>query len=218
MLNVNYKVYVHTNKHNGKMYVGITKNNPNQRWLNGRGYKKSFAFNNAIIKYGWEGFYHEVVASGLNREEAENFEIILIRELNTTNDNYGYNISKGGNTGHGYKGKFLGKRYDWTGKKSPHVSIMNLKKSKPIKQYDLNGKFIKEYSSIKGMARETGYNGRTISDVCHNKRVYSYESIWIFKGNEKELKERLKKVSDVKQIRKPYKNKKGYQNDTIQGC
>jgi len=32
-------VYIHTNKTNGKVYIGITGRNPLERWNNGKGYK-----------------------------------------------------------------------------------------------------------------------------------------------------------------------------------
>lgn len=47
-----YYVYKHTVP-NGKVYIGITKQNPSKRWLNGLGYKHSTYFFNAIVKYGW---------------------------------------------------------------------------------------------------------------------------------------------------------------------
>lgn len=46
-------VYVHTSP-SGKKYVGVTSQYPNARWRNGKGYKSSPAFNNAIQKYGWD--------------------------------------------------------------------------------------------------------------------------------------------------------------------
>jgi hypothetical protein len=37
-------VYVHTNKFNGKKYVGITSTKPEDRWRNGRGYARNQHF------------------------------------------------------------------------------------------------------------------------------------------------------------------------------
>ena len=61
-----YCVYAHINKINGKIYIGQTCLNIEQRWgKNGEGYliKKSgkycqplFAY--AILKYGWNNFEH----------------------------------------------------------------------------------------------------------------------------------------------------------------
>ena len=53
-----YCVYVHTNKANGKKYIGITCRNPEVRWRNGAGYKRHPKFYAAIQKYGWDGFTH----------------------------------------------------------------------------------------------------------------------------------------------------------------
>ena len=55
-----YCVYVHTNKFNGKKYVGQTCQKPEVRFgKNGSGYVGSRVFYNAILKYGWDNFYHE---------------------------------------------------------------------------------------------------------------------------------------------------------------
>lgn len=93
-----YCVYVHINKINGKMYVGQTiyGNDPNKRWLNGLGYKPCTLFWRAIEKYGWDNFEHEIIASNLTLEEANHFEELLIKKLNTMNSKYGYNLRSGG--------------------------------------------------------------------------------------------------------------------------
>lgn len=75
-----YSVYVHTSP-SGKYYVGMTGVEPELRWRNGVGYRGQDYIYNAIQKYGWENFEHEVVASNLLKEEAENFEKLLIKEL-----------------------------------------------------------------------------------------------------------------------------------------
>lgn len=94
-----YCVYVHTNKINGFRYVGITQQKPEVRWQKGKGYQKQTVFWNAIKKYGWDGFEHEVVASGLTPEEAWRLEQKLIAEYNSTDRNHGYNRSVGGESG-----------------------------------------------------------------------------------------------------------------------
>ena len=89
-------VYMHTNKINGKKYIGITSKRPNQRWRNGKGYEPGQYFYNAIMKYGWDSFSHDILFSGLSEEDAKQKEIQLISEYNTTCELYGYNLTRGG--------------------------------------------------------------------------------------------------------------------------
>lgn len=90
-----YKVYKHTSP-SGKIYIGITGNSVERRWQQGKNYKTSTYFNNAINKYGWENIKHEVLFTGLTREQAENKEIELIKKYKSNNPKYGYNIENGG--------------------------------------------------------------------------------------------------------------------------
>ena len=93
----NYSVYQHVNKENGKRYIGITSREPEKRWgTDGNNYKSTPYFWNAIQKYGWDGFDHEVLFSGMTKEEACSKEIELIRKYNTQNKDFGYNVLSGG--------------------------------------------------------------------------------------------------------------------------
>lgn len=98
-----YCVYIHTNKINGKKYVGQTQcNPPEKRWLGGHGYRHNNYFYNSIKKYGWNNFEHEIIERYLTKEEANELEKLLIKELNTTNRDIGYNLTIGGEGIAGY--------------------------------------------------------------------------------------------------------------------
>ena len=94
-------VYLHTNKNNGKKYVGITCQKPENRFLNGKGYQKQY-FGKAIRKYGWESFETKILFEGLSESKAKEKEIELIAELETNNPLVGYNITIGGDGTVGY--------------------------------------------------------------------------------------------------------------------
>jgi group I intron endonuclease len=97
--NDTYCVYAHINKTNGKIYIGQTCQKPEKRWNGGKGYKQSYYFYQAIQKYGWDGFDHEVLASNLTKTEADNFERLLIKKFDLLNPNNGYNLQDGGSYG-----------------------------------------------------------------------------------------------------------------------
>lgn len=92
--NAIYTVYIHISPSN-KYYVGLTKLKPSERWgMHGQMYKKQ-AFYNAIIKYGWNNFQHEIIAEHLTRDEACQMERTLIKVLDS-NGSHGYNQDEGG--------------------------------------------------------------------------------------------------------------------------
>lgn len=96
-----YIVYMHTNKTNNKVYVGITSQKPEVRWDYGFGYKQQTVFWRAIKKYGWDNFEHIIFMDNLSVKEAQHAEQRLIALYKTNcqkyyNPSYGYNMTDGG--------------------------------------------------------------------------------------------------------------------------
>ena len=94
-----WEVYQHTNKFNGKSYIGITSRGWDRRWKQhvydaGRG--SSLHFHNAIRKYGVKAFSHEVLITVDSLELANEYEQLFIELYGTISDHYGYNSTAGG--------------------------------------------------------------------------------------------------------------------------
>lgn len=176
-----YCVYVHTNKTNGKMYVGQTSQEPNKRWKSGFGYlnkNKSgkYAqplFAEAIKKYGWDGFYHEIIASNLTQEEANNFEKLLIEKLDTTNKEYGYNILIGGDN-------------------CPNQENNKIK----VAQYDTQGVFVCTWDCITDASNKLNINRSDISSCCKHKLKSAGGFVWRYvdEGYKSKIKSIYKKI------------------------
>lgn len=166
-----YKIYCHTNKINGKKYIGQTKQTLQARWgKNGLEYirkQPNSHFSLAILKYGWDNFNHEVLYTNLTKEEANQKEQELIAKYNTQHPKYGYNITAGGNTNtltDEQKEKRRELNYqmwnDGTFKK-----IIN----KPVYCVELDLTF----ESALSAERATGIDNSTIQKVCKNKLKYA---------------------------------------------
>lgn len=159
--NGEYCVYCHTNKINGKKYIGITKTLPTKRWHGGKGYSTQPKFYNAIQKYGWDGFDHEIIASKLTQEEAKNFEILLIDKLNCVQN--GYNVSLGGDTGNGVEytkeiREKLSRRF--SGEGNPRYGATLTEETKRKISQTLTGRKIPEKSRGNNtMAKKVVYDG-----------------------------------------------------------
>ena len=89
-----YCIYKHTCP-SGNIYIGQTcKENLNDRWSNGNGYKGCHAFYNAIQRYGWDNITHDIIEENLTKAEADAREIYYIglaKKLGIS-----YNIREGG--------------------------------------------------------------------------------------------------------------------------
>lgn len=67
----------------------------------------------------------------------------------------------------------------FTKKQKEMVAKNNKKlKSKKVYQYDLNGNFIKQYSSVSEAARENGFAIGAIANCCRGERKKVYNYIW----------------------------------------
>ncbi len=91
-------IYKWTHKTTGKVYIGQSIQEPNQRRLEhicGSCYTdKSYHFHNAIRKYGVEAFDWEVLDYANNLEHLNELEEKYMKEYNSIEE--GYNIRQGG--------------------------------------------------------------------------------------------------------------------------
>ena len=83
-----YKLYMHLNKTNGKVYIGQTKLSYRLRWNDGKGYGSCSRFAKAIKKYGWNGFEHIPLIEKLSKIDVDYFD--------SQNPEFGYNLTAGG--------------------------------------------------------------------------------------------------------------------------
>lgn len=196
----NYCVYKHTNKINHKVYVGMT-NNVQRRWRNeGIEYRpapgRQSRFWNAINKYGWSNFKHEVLASGLTQAKAEELEKHYIAFFCSQDKDKGYNIAAGGNGGRVYaehpKGMLGKSQSDY--EKKVHREMLLDKSRNPM----TNGTVVwdvthKHPRGMKGkhqsekhkqaMAKKSGYNSANHKAVVivfpdgHKERFSSITSV-----------------------------------------
>lgn len=92
---MNYIVYKHTSP-SGKSYVGLTCQTMDRRARGGRGYVECTAFYNAIQKYGWDNFTHEILETGLTFDQACKKEQHYITIFDSLTSGNGYNLETGG--------------------------------------------------------------------------------------------------------------------------
>lgn len=166
-----YIVYKHTAPNN-KVYIGITGFDPKYRWLNnGRGYKTQTTFFNAIIKYGWINFKHEVLFEGLTEKEALNKEEELIQQYKSYDRRYGYNVS--------LRGAIYGKDNNGQRRNSRRREVAPLpewkNRGKIVLKQNFNGEVIKRYRSVHELAVELNEPIETLRTRLNKYKVLSYD-------------------------------------------
>ena len=165
---MSYTVYKHTFPNN-KVYIGITSQTVTRRWRNGEGYRnKQLLVYRAILKYGWDNIKHDVLFTGLTKEQAEVKEIELIKLYKSTDSRYGYNAESGGNvrktlsesTREKIRKTNLGKRHSETTKKKMseaqkgkhHLSKEHLEKMRVGRKYNFTvwnkGKYVDTHKPV----------------------------------------------------------------------
>lgn len=172
-----YKVYKYTNKVNGKVYIGQTRQSVEKRAQgNGWGYKKCPHFASAIKHYGWDNFECEILHDNLTREEADELEIKYVKyyrdELNMA-----YNLSDGGKSkgihrnseevkkmiSESMKGKNVGEKNGMYGKPSP--------RRLEVYQYDLDLNLMNTYPSILAAADIIKSPASSLSNVLKKEPI-----------------------------------------------
>ena len=93
-------IYKHTNKINGLSYIGQTSQKAEERWRDGKGYIGSSYFFNAILKYGWDNFSHEIIEDNIQTQklanEREQYWIFYYHTWIGDPECKGYNLTSGG--------------------------------------------------------------------------------------------------------------------------
>lgn len=165
-----YVVYKHTSPSN-KVYIGVTcQNPPEKRWANGKGYRDNKHFNNAILKYGWRNFLHEILLVELTKEEAIEKETELIAKYNATNREYGYNIALGGNS--------VGRLSEEQKQKISEAG------KKPVLQYTKSFEFIKRWDGAIDASLEVGISTSMIAACCRENIGSAGGFIWRYEHPE----------------------------------
>lgn len=169
---MSYSVYKHITPNN-KVYIGITSLDPVSRWNKGFGYKNNKYFYSAIKKYGWDNIHHEVILSGLTKQQAERIETDLIAKYDSANRKNGYNICLGGH-------------------------ITNNIYCRPIYQCSLQGNIIKEWRSVLEASRATNISSATITTVAQNRlnKLTAGGYLWVYKDEIYDLENRVNKLKE----------------------
>jgi len=195
-------VYVHTNKVNGKKYVGITSQDVVKRWKNGNGYYQNAHFYRAIQKYGWDNFEHVVVKTSITKDEACELEKNLILKYHSNDYRYGYNRSTGGeNPASGIthttetkmKMSDAHKGVAFSEEHKKHMSEAAKKrgngrtgktgamcmKSGIVQQIDMEtGEVIAEFYGYPEMQEKTGFSISPVKRAANGKQRQSYGYLW----------------------------------------
>lgn len=180
-------IYCYTNLNNNKKYIGKTLRNNWHLRINEHTARRSdcYHLHRALTKYGDTAFKIDVLYQTsvmdntlenkliLNKELSE-AEIECIKLFDTTNPKFGYNITKGGDGIVGYKfSKESKQRMSKSRAGSNHWNYGKYNSAgKSIKQYTLDGEFVKEYPSMSQASRETSISVCNIVQ-CKNKKADS---------------------------------------------
>lgn len=188
-----YAVYLHKNKTNGKVYVGVTGQNPKSRWKSGNGYKNK-EFKEDIEKYGWDGFEHIILHEGLEEQEALNKERELIAFFGANDSEKGYNKTNGGDV-LGMLGKHQTedtkkriseskKRIKFSDEHKKHISESkhgaNHPKAKKVYQFTKDGFFVRSWDYMSQASEELGINKANLGEACNGNRKSAGGFVWSY--------------------------------------
>ena len=181
-----YCIYKHTNKINGKVYIGQTCQKPEHRWgSEGQFYtERQPAIHAAIQKYGWDNFEHEILNEGLTQDEANRQEKYWVKYFSANDPLYGYNLTGGGdNRGEvsmETRKKLSDNRKKYLAEHPEVLKQMNEASLKATRKAVIcleNGII---YESAQEAQRQTGLDFRNLSRCCHHE-IYTVSNLhWEF--------------------------------------
>lgn len=186
-------VYKHTNKADGKSYIGRCRWPRYQdRWANGNGYKGSPRFWPEIEKAGWEAFDHEILFYDLDLEEANRLEQEMIEKYKTNEPEHGYNVTAGGigftgahhttDTRRRISEKL--KCYEKTESHRKHLSESKTgakhPSAKKVYQLTKDGALIREWDCMQQASNTLGISKPNISACCLGKRPSAGGYKWTY--------------------------------------
>lgn len=207
-----FYVYMYTSP-SGKHYVGRTCLSQYERAGKlGIRYKTSRAFWNAIQKYGWENFSYKVLEEGILADDIDKRENYWINYYHSSTDENGYNLLKPNGTfkqateeckkrlsetRRGEKNPAYGKHRPFPHKGLEKAIEIN---SKPVMQFDLNGNYIRTYSSRREAANSVHCQEVNIGKCClgTHKQAGGYQ--WCDVGNENNIEKYFSKAETKGEI------------------
>lgn len=170
--NEKYLVYMHVNKLNNKVYIGITSKLPHQRWgFNGRNYKMGHtAFYRALKKYpDWDNDWdHIILKQDLTKDEACDAEVELIAQYKSNccryqNPSYGYNMTDGGE----------GRTGSYGMKGESHPNYGKIGKLNPMSKGVYCVEDNRYFESVSMAAREYGLSSSQVSHRCKDQSTHA---------------------------------------------
>jgi group I intron endonuclease len=187
---------------NGKVYVGITRRNCEDRWRKGHGYRNNKHFYSAIVKYGWDNIRHDIIYDDLTESEAKDLEVAWIAMHQSDNPLHGYNHSKGGEGKSGFvptaetrekiRRKLTGTHRPVSVREKVSASHTGKRLSEEHKAKIrascecINGKKVvclstgKVYVSAADASRKTGISSSGITACCRGEIPFIKHTEWAF--------------------------------------
>ena len=168
-----YSVYIHKNKQNGKVYIGLTSLKPERRWQSGKGYKDQPYFYSAILKYGWDEFEHLIIKSNLSKEEASNLEKNLIIQYDSMNSQKGYNLREGGINNYTLTDEQRNKKAWAKGKKFSKEHCENISKSLKNRNFSKISREKMSEAKLLAGTFQGGNNPKAQKVICiENQKIF----------------------------------------------